>query len=98
MSGPSFQLERGANKLDSFSYNWLYSSRKKRLLEKAAADPLQTRITNYWNISDIDNVQRLVSENGRLSLLLQQFSTVENSELVPENSFGTILKQLFFKC
>ena len=95
MSGPSFQLERGANKLDSFSYNWLYSSRQKRLLEKVAADPLQTRITDYWNLSDIDNVQRLVSENRRLSMLLQQFSTVENSELVPENSFGTILKQLF---
>ena len=95
MSGPSFQLERGANKLGSFSYNWLYSPRQKRLLEKVAADPLQTRITDYWNISAIDNVQRLVSENRRLSLLLQQFSTVENSELVPENSFGTILKQLF---
>jgi len=28
-------------------------------------------------------------------LLLQQFNTVQNSESSPENSFGTVLKQLF---
>jgi len=56
----------------------------EKKLQKVAADPLQTRITDYWKISDIENFQRLVNENR---LLLQQFSTVENSESVSGNLY-----------
>ena len=71
LSSPSFQKEkeRGANEVNHFQQISAWPLRKKRLLEKAASDPLQTRITDYWNI--LDDIQKLVSENRLLSSLLQ---------------------------
>jgi len=91
-------VERGAYKLN-LTDSW--HLRKKRALEKAASDPLQTNLFSYWDISKIDNIQKLINENKRLSSLLQQFTESEGSNstklITPsiQVNFANILRQLF---
>jgi len=78
--------------------------RKKHALEKAASDPSQSSITDYWDISTIDDIEKVINENKCLSMLLQQFTCGEfeetdgikkpNDEFV-KNKFTTILRELF---
>jgi len=80
------------------------SLRKKRALEKAASDPSQSSITDYWDISTIDDIEKLINKNKCLSVLLQQFTCGEfeetdgskdpNDEFV-KDKFTTILRELF---
>ena len=83
-------MERGAKQKPRFS-QWAWSSRKKRSLEKAASDLLQSRITDYWKI--LSNIEKLARENEKLSLLLlQAYDT--SCEPCSHVSFTTILKEM----
>ena len=57
-------MERGAKQKPCFS-QWSWFSRKKILLEAAASDPLQSRITDYWKI--LSDIEKLSRENEKLS-------------------------------
>ena len=83
-------MERGAKQKPCFS-QWAWSSRKKRSLEKAASDPLQSRITDYWKI--LSNIEKLARENEKLSLLLQQAYDT-SCEPYSYVFFTTILKEM----
>ena len=92
-------MERGAYKSNLCTDSWYL--RKKRAVEKAASNPLQTNISDYWDISVIDNIQKLLSENERLSLLLQQFTDFQGTDSSKQFSaciqgnFANILRQFF---
>ena len=70
-----------------------WSLRKKRSLVKAGADPLQARITDYWNT--LDSTEKLAHENKQL------LSQVTNANLKSMQSgsiqappFTNVLKQI----
>ena len=92
LDGPCFQVERGAKQKYCFSLAW--TSRKKRSLEIAASDPLQSRITDYWMI--LSNNEKSIKENEKLSLLLQQAydASCEVEPCRQHISFTTILKEM----
>ena len=46
------------------------SFKKKRPLEQTADDPLQLRITDYWNI--MDDIEQLQYKNEKLSMLIRE--------------------------
>jgi len=78
LRSPSFLIERGAKTSKFCTDSWYLQ--KKRSIEKAASDPLQTNISNYWDASVIDNIQKLINENEQLSLSLQQFIDSEGTD------------------
>ena len=68
------------------------SIRNKRQLEKAGADITQSLVTDYFNLDDIETrIQGLLSQNKRLSDLLQQYHSADHSAI---NSFTPILSEL----
>jgi hypothetical protein len=72
--GPSSADRGGA----SFSrVDWSRSARKRRKLEVAAAEPQQSKITDYLGV--IDKITALAKENQKLSFILQS--------LTPASSF-----------
>ena len=85
-------MERGAKQKPCFS-QWSWFSRKKRLLEAAASDPLQSRITDYWKI--LSDIEKLSRENEKLSLLLQQAYDT-SSEPCSNVSFTSILREMIY--
>lgn len=73
--------------------DWSRSARKKRKLEKAGADPMQSHITDFFKI--LSNIEKLTRENEKLSLLLQQFCMTRDGEhTVEHHSLTPILKQI----
>ena len=85
-------MERGAKQKPCFS-QWSWFSRKKRLLEAAASDPLQSHITDYWKI--LSDIEKLSRENEKLSLLLQQAYDT-SSEPCSNVSFTSILREMIY--
>ena len=63
-------MERGAQKTSACKSSWSWALRKKRSLEQAAEDPLQLRITDYWNI--VDDLEQLQYKNEKLSMLVRE--------------------------
>jgi len=64
LENPSFhKMKREAHK-NSCQSPWSWSNRKKRSLEQAAEDPMQSRITDYWNV--MDTIEQLQYKNDKL--------------------------------
>ena len=50
---------------------------KKRSLEQAAEDPLQLRISDYWNI--VHDIEQLQYKNEKLSMLVRVISLLSRA-------------------
>ena len=88
---PLSKWKEGLNRNLAFLSGPAWSSRKKRSLEMAASDPLQSRITDYWKI--LSNIEKLARENEKLSLLLQQAYDA-SCEPCSHISFTNMLKEM----
>ena len=65
----------------------------QRQLLKAASDPCQTHITDYFQL--INNIEELLKANSKLCDLLQQYRKDQSDTVISHNSsFAPILKQL----
>ena len=72
---------------------WSRDERAKQQLLKAANNPGQTRITDYFQI--LNDIEKLLQTNSKLSDLVQQYSKVQSTAVVNHNvSFTPILRQL----
>ena len=86
-------MERGAHK-SSCQSPWSWALRKKRSLEQAAEDPLQLRITDYWNL--MDNIEQLQYKNEKLSMLLRELelSLVASHQNQTKSKFNNLLQSM----
>ena len=72
--------------------DWSRGARLKRKLEAIDADPLQTKMTNYFQIAD--KIEYLARENQKLSALLKEsFATLSNDS-IKSKEIGPILHQM----
>jgi len=72
---------------------WSRDERAKQQLLKAANDPCQTHITDYFQV--LNDIESLLQTNSKLSDLVQQYSNDQSTSVVNHNApFTPILRQL----